>query len=191
TLPLFTHALMRRGHGERSIGLVYAANTVGAIAGVIVTVHILLPGVGLKRALAIGALLDISLGVVLLRSTVHRLRSLEALAASAVGILGVALVAYSPILDPARLSSGVFRTGRADVDVAPIPFYRDGKTSPIPPRSQDGVMTVLTNGKPDAGVMLDPAKPAAPDESTMVLAAAIPLLMKPDAKIVANIGFGS
>ena len=32
TLPLFTYALMRGGHGERAIGQVYAANTLGAIA---------------------------------------------------------------------------------------------------------------------------------------------------------------
>src|SRR5204863_6466820 len=80
TLPLFTHVLMRRGHGERSIGLVYAANTVGAIAGVVVAMHVLLPHAGLKRALAIGSLLDIALGVLLLRSSVHRHRTLEGLA---------------------------------------------------------------------------------------------------------------
>src|SRR5438105_4711839 len=33
TLPLITFHLMKRGHGEVSIGAVYAANTVGAIAG--------------------------------------------------------------------------------------------------------------------------------------------------------------
>ena len=39
TLPLITGALMRRGAGERAIGQVYAANTVGAIAGVLIAVH--------------------------------------------------------------------------------------------------------------------------------------------------------
>lgn len=33
TLPLFTYALLQRGAGERSIGRVYSANTVGAILG--------------------------------------------------------------------------------------------------------------------------------------------------------------
>src|SRR5690242_18764975 len=34
TLPLITYALLRAGHGERSIGAVYGANTLGSIAGV-------------------------------------------------------------------------------------------------------------------------------------------------------------
>jgi len=50
---------------------------------------------------------------------------------------------------------------------------------------------VTTNGKPDAGVVLDPGKPAAPDESTMTLMAAIPLLLRSDARSIAIIGFGS
>jgi len=37
TLPLFTYALLQRGAGERSIGRVYSANTIGAIIGVLLT----------------------------------------------------------------------------------------------------------------------------------------------------------
>ena len=37
TLPLFTYVLIRKGHGESSIGQVYAVNTVGAIVGVLST----------------------------------------------------------------------------------------------------------------------------------------------------------
>src|SRR5438128_2858074 len=40
TLPLITFHLLRRGGGEASIGSVYAANTVGAIAGVFFAVHV-------------------------------------------------------------------------------------------------------------------------------------------------------
>ena len=43
TLPLITGALLRCGAGERAIGQVYAANTLGAIAGVLIAVHIGLP----------------------------------------------------------------------------------------------------------------------------------------------------
>ncbi len=48
TLPLITGALLRRGAGESAIGRVYAANTLGAIAGVLLAVHIGLPALGLK-----------------------------------------------------------------------------------------------------------------------------------------------
>ena len=35
TLPLITHILLKEKHGEKSIGAVYAANTIGAILGVV------------------------------------------------------------------------------------------------------------------------------------------------------------
>ena len=191
TLPLFTHVLMRRGHGERSIGLVYAANTVGAIAGVVVAVHVLLPHAGLKLALAVGSLLDMMLGALLLHGSMRGRRRMESLGAAAVGVLSVAVVAYGTALDPVRLSSGVFRTGQAEDSGVKVPYYRDGKTASVALRRTGDVLAVTTNGKPDAGVMLNLDKVAAPDESTMTLVAAIPLLMKPDARAIANIGFGS
>jgi hypothetical protein len=40
TLPLATHALTSRGHGEASIGRVYAANTAGCIAGAAFATHL-------------------------------------------------------------------------------------------------------------------------------------------------------
>src|SRR5467141_2021044 len=66
TLPLITFHLLRRGHGEASIGSVYAANTLGAIAGVFFAVHVGLPSLGLKHLLAVGGALDVALGAVLL-----------------------------------------------------------------------------------------------------------------------------
>jgi predicted membrane-bound spermidine synthase len=49
TLPLLTHALLRRG-GERAIGTVYAANTLGAIFGVLLAVHLVMPTLGVKAS---------------------------------------------------------------------------------------------------------------------------------------------
>ena len=63
TLPLITGALLRRGAGEAAIGQVYAANTLGAIAGVLIAVHIGLPLAGLKGTLLAGAVVDIALGL--------------------------------------------------------------------------------------------------------------------------------
>ena len=40
TLPLITFVLIREGHGEASIGAVYAANTIGAIIGVFLAIHL-------------------------------------------------------------------------------------------------------------------------------------------------------
>src|SRR5690606_5078812 len=43
TLPLFTLALLREGALEDVIGRIYAANTLGAILGVAVMMHVLIP----------------------------------------------------------------------------------------------------------------------------------------------------
>ena len=52
-------------------------------------------------------------------------------------------------------------------------------------------MTIATNGKPDAALQMGAGRPAAPDEITMVFAAALPLSLHPKPQRVANIGFGS
>jgi hypothetical protein len=56
----------------------------------------------------------------------------------------------------------------------------------------DGTLarSIRTNGKPDASLSHDPAKPA-PDEYTMSLTGLLPLVHKPDARHAAVIGFGS
>src|SRR5262249_56814618 len=66
TLPLITYALLRGGQGEKSIGAVYSANTLGAILGVFFAAHVGMPWLGLKGLIACGAALDTVLGIALL-----------------------------------------------------------------------------------------------------------------------------
>ena len=94
-------------------------------------------------------------------------------------------------LDPAKMASGVYRTGSAALpDGATVTYLRDGKTATISLVELAGTVTIATNGKPDAGIQMGPGAPTV-DESTMVLAAVIPLSMHPHPARVANIGFGS
>ena len=124
TLPLFTQALLRGGRGERAIGQVYAANTLGAIAGVLLAVHVLMPTVGLKLAMVIGAATDILLGTWLLRYSQAASRRVHAFAAVIVGMLAATATARVAILEPERLSSGVFRYGQAAPEFGAVVFYR-------------------------------------------------------------------
>src|SRR3954469_9633497 len=101
TLPLITFHLLKRGCGEASIGAVYAANTVGAIAAVFAAVHAGLPLLGLKGLLVAGAALDLLLGVLLWP------RLLPALASAAAVVLCVFFVH----LDAYKMASGVYRYG--------------------------------------------------------------------------------
>src|SRR5688572_31223409 len=87
TLPLITAALLRRGAGESAIGQVYAANTLGAIAGVVLAVHLGLPLLGLKGTLLAGALVDAGLGLLLLASVGMPRRAVGALAAGCAALL--------------------------------------------------------------------------------------------------------
>ena len=189
TLPLFTHVLLRSGHGEKSIGRIYAANTLGAIVAVLYAIHIALPEIGLKLALASGALLDIGLGLLLLRlATAGRGSWALALCVFAVPVATVHFV----VLDQAVLGGGVYRSGDARPQGEETLFYRDGKTATISvTRTGPSTVTLSSNGKPDAAIEMNPALPAADDEITMVMAAAVPMAMRPDAAGIANIGFGS
>lgn len=193
TLPLLTHLLMRKGNGERSVGYVYASNTFGSIGGVILAVHLGLPLLGVKWSLAAAALVDVALGVILvvLRGPTRK-RPWLALA-SACTLVVAAVIAATANLDPRRSASGVYRTGRAELDrSAEVLFARDGKTATVAVvRTEDGVVSIRTNGKPDAGLQLRMELPPALDEYTMVLLAVLPLAHYPAIRTVANIGFGS
>ncbi len=192
TLPLFTHVLLRGGGGERAIGQVYAANTLGAIAGVLIAVHLLVPEAGLKLALVLGAAADMLLGAWLLRYSQAAFRRAHAFAAVILGMLAATATARAEVLEPERLASGVFRYGRAAPEEQQVFFYRDGKTASVAVLGGKGSrVTISTNGKPDAAMYLDPGDLPTGDEYTMTLLAALPLLIKPDARSYANIGWGS
>jgi spermidine synthase len=196
TLPLFTLGLIRSGRGESSVGRIYAANTIGAILGVFLAMHVLIPGTGLKLAMIAAAAADIVLGLVLLRrtqtSTGDMPRYLATLAVS-----GVALAATLAFVkfDPAYLSAGVYRTGLAHIDLPDesVVYYKDGKTSSVAvvANKANGRMRIVTNGKPDASLSVFDDGQESPDETTMIMAAVLPLALHPDPKTVANIGFGS
>ncbi|HWI14378.1 MAG TPA: fused MFS/spermidine synthase, partial [Burkholderiales bacterium] len=191
TLPLFTHVLIRNGSGEKAIGQVYAANTVGSIAGVVIAVHLLVPQTGVKLALILGATADILLGGWLLRTCGSAFRRAQAFAAIIVGLVAATATARADVLQPERLSSGVYRYGKVAVDRGHVSYYRDGKTASVAVRTTDSTVSIATNGKPDASINLDTRTPPRDDEYTMTLLGALPLLVKPDAHRFANIGFGS
>lgn len=192
TLPLFTMALLRRQCGEASIGRVYAANTLGAIIGVMLAVHVLIPTLGLRLAVTLGAVADIILGVVLLRmysANVSRKGYGLAVAASVVVIAG-SLVGGQ--LDPRSMASGVFRHGQASLDeTVEIYYFRDGKTATIAVTGEGSNASIVTNGKPDASLQMIDGLPPTPDEITMLMAGSLPLAIHPDPKDIAIIGWGS
>jgi spermidine synthase len=189
--------LLRAGYGESSVGWVYAVNTVGAIAGVILSVHWLMPAIGLKWALLVGAAIDLVLGLVLLRRHLFaRAPSLAARLPATTAVAGVAVFVVSAVIfqyDHFKASSGVFRHGvaRYSTNVQHL-YLRDGKTATVQLQQNDAsVRSIRTNGKSDGSIQMDSSKPPASDEPTMTLAGILPLAHAPQSKRAAIIGFGT
>ncbi|TWO69065.1 spermine synthase [Caenimonas sedimenti] len=199
TLPLITALLLRRGHGERQVGQVYGVNTFGAIAGVLVAVHLLIPALGLKWSLAVAAAIDVVLGLVLWGLALRHAPAARPraafvwLAGGAVASLAalVAMPLLAPI-DATRMASGVFRHGQARVDFGhPIIFHQDGRTATVTVIERpNGVRSLITNGKSD-GATHPARKDTGPDDHTMVLLGALGPLHHPQARTAAVIGMGT
>ncbi|MCU0805937.1 MAG: fused MFS/spermidine synthase, partial [Burkholderiales bacterium] len=186
TLPLITFVLLCARHGEHAIGAVYASNTLGSIAGVMLAAHVAMPLLGLKGMITAGAALDVLLGLALLHFASRR--SFAFAAAVAVSLVAFALVASGVTLDEYKMASGVFRRGQLySSDEAELRFYKDGKTTSVALMQFDEGLSLRTNGKSDGAINLGPGARIS-DEVTMVMTAALPLAHKPDAKRAAVIG---
>ncbi len=195
TLPLLTLCLARqRGYGERSVGVIYAVNTLGSLLGVYLAVFHLLPGVGLGWALFCGAVVDLLLGLLLfLHGGVGR-RRLVAPVALGCGVLALGLSHAE--LDRLRMSSGVFYgeavSGEEDMVLL---YHRDGPSATVQVGQEregaDLLHFIQTNGKTDAGLWMGATIRGGDDLETMLLSGLLPLLLHPQAETVANIGFGS
>lgn len=205
TLPLITRILLTNGSGERAIGAVYAWNTLGSILGVVIGGLILLPVLGVKLMLIVGAVLDMGIGVLLLsraRPVTSRSPRLALGANLALGLLVLA-VAVGTRLEPNRLASGVFRSGIVNwPEHSQIQFYRDGRTATVSATrfKASGLLSLATNGKPDASLSLDWYRACDPlshpvplvgDAATQTLVPLVTLAHAPRARTAAVIGQGS
>lgn len=190
TLPLVTYAALRAGAGERALGAVYAANTLGAILGIALAVHVLMPLINSKGVIIAGALLDFGLGIVLLSSTSSVLRRRRLAIAAMAGLVAFSWAGLAADIDPKKLVSGVFRYGTTMSAVDEVTYLRDGKTATVSLTRQGSLVYLATNGKTDASVNMGKG-PLSEDEETQALIGALPVLIHPSAKTAAMIGFGS
>ena len=189
TLPLATRILYERpGQQEKAIGLIYSANTIGAIGGLAFAVFIGLPIIGLDWLVATGAMADVLIGAALLwiYGNAKNLR----FGLSTALACALATVATAATFNPQKLVSGVFRTGQARTSGTAIEIAH-GRTASISTELNEGAVFIRTNGKPDASAFPNMGPTYRMDEVTMTLLAAIPLVLHGHPALVANIGFGS
>jgi spermidine synthase len=89
------------------------------------------------------------------------------------------------------MSSGVYRIGRLlEQSKMQVLLHADGKTSTVSVTDNFGVRALRTNGKSDGAVRFGEG-PVSHDEVMMTLAGALPQLLLPDSRHIANIGFGT
>jgi spermidine synthase len=190
TLPVITFAALRAGVGERAVGGVYAANTVGAIVGVALAVHILMPLFNAKGVIVAGALFDFALGLLLFAAPASPVRLRKLAIGSVVGLAAFSLAILSADVDPLKITSGVFRTGINRSTYDEVLYLRDGKTAKVSLIRKNETIALATNGKIDASINMGKGAPSG-DEVTQTLLGALPLMLHPSPKSAAVIGFGS
>lgn len=190
----FPCALAATGAGAegigRQLGRLYAINTAGAVAGVILGGLVLVPALGVHGSLKVGVTASLVTAAALWMVGGGRGRTLRVGAAAG----AAALVALLPPWDarvmsaaPAVYAKSFLEEGgrsfRERVAEEAVLFYRDGKSGSVAV-TRFGSRTLLRiNGKIDAST--------GSDMPTQLLAAHLPLLVHPDPRHVFVLGLGS
>jgi len=168
TLPLATRFLCQRHRDESYTGKVYAWNTFGAIVGAASGSLLFMPLVGLTRLVALGASIDLLLAAALVPWIAgRRWLVLPGLAASGL------LVLSGWILEPDNhlLVAGAYRGNRVMLPTTII-HRIDGRTATVSVQEIGSLVSVRTNGKPDASLdRAQPLRARLSDELTQDLAA--------------------
>jgi spermidine synthase len=157
TLPLITYSLLKHGNGEKSIGYVYGINTIGAIVGVILAIHFIMPSFGLKNLILIAGFVDILVGLYIINYFIKTVKKASFAAIALLCICYVLIIFLFVPTDLIKMSSGVYRFGVINRNKE-ILFHKDGKTASVnvykSRYNNCDVLTITTNGKPDASVSL-------------------------------------
>lgn len=171
------------------LGLIYAVNTIGAIAGALAGGFVIIPLLGLHgglRAVGLGAAVA-ALAVLAVSwrgGWSHRLAA--GLVASALGAS-----VLMPSWNQALMASGAYKYAAAQpaqsLDVTlragQLAYYKEGATATVSVRQAAGTTSLAIDGKVDAS--------NAGDMLTQRLLAHVPLLLHPNPRRVAVLGLGS
>ncbi len=180
------------GHDQSlgaDLGLIYALNTIGAIAGALAAGFAIIPALGLHgslRALGAGAA---AAGLAVL--VAGGARGASRVVAAVVGVAAVAASLAMPQWNQALFTSGAYKyaagmTGDAlevSLRAGHLTYYKEGATATVAVRDAAGTTSLAIDGKVDAS--------NAGDMLTQRLLAHVPLLLHPDPKRVAVLGLGS
>jgi spermidine synthase len=196
--PVLVAALAGDDEGaSRSVGRVYGWNTAGTILGSLGGGMLLLPAVGIRGAIVVGAVLHLGLAALLAASALPRRL---APAVAGIALAATAILAFTaPSIPRERLVCGPYlyastyrsmaeSQGR-DVDRVlrdhfwDMPYFREGRTATVGVvRRQEGAVFLRINGKTDAGTG---------DLSTQVLLGQLPAMARPGARSACVVGLAT
>lgn len=180
-----------------SVGRVFSVNTLGTVAGVILTGLVFIPFFGIKGAFEIGIALNL-MAAIILSWSYKSFSHLERIGANVFCVASFLLyLIFFPSWNEAVLITGVFKSfGETPpatfeefsktLNNENIVFYEEGTTATVavtqsklnPDRKR-----LIINGKPDASSYID--------MPTQVLLGQIPMMLHPNPKNVFVVGFGS
>jgi spermidine synthase len=178
------------------VGRAYAANTIGAIVGAVITGFWLIPALGSFRVVALLAAVNVLLALALLRTAARefsgtRRRALS-LALNAVLLLLVAFAGFSSVFYNRALTSFstvlYFNVHNSALTIAEnaatvdLPFVADGLNASIAVNRTDNYLALTTNGKVDA---------SSADTPTQLLLGHLGAMVDQSARKVLVVGFGS
>ena len=170
-------------------GIVYAVNTVGAVAGALLGSFVLIPFLGLQQTILAAGVLSIAGGSLLLLAADVGRRA--RLAAVAVALACCGAGAALPDWNRALISSGAYwnvpdvptQDLQAALEAGEVLYYEEGAAGTVSVRRTAGNLALAIDGKVDAS--------NAADMLTQNLLAHLPLLLHPDPQDVGIIGLGS
>ncbi len=196
TLPLASRvATTESARTGRSVGRVFAVNTLGTVLGAAVTGLGLMPALGLARTFALGVALNAGIGLVLLRAGAEgRARRWGVGLAAAVVLLAAGAGQHFAGVWPAAFSLGLYRQQQSPASVAEFRqaarslvthYHRDGASATVGVHNPPGgeVLFMKVNGKTEAST--------GGDMNTQVFSGHLPLLLRPASSNVLVIGLGS
>lgn len=193
--PLVTRAVSSgASDAAAATGRAYGINTLGTITGAFVAGFVLIRGdvLGALWSINLAAVMNALLGVWLIRATGVRNEPIHHGPLPAMGGLAAVVIAAVTFgsWDPDTMASGSFRPGNDPVarkrEFA-TKYYADGvdtTVSIIQSRTEQHLIALTVNGKPDASTVLT-------DMHTQILLSHFPALITPRLETACMIGLGS
>ncbi len=195
-LPLaakaFTEQISSLG---RSVGRVYASNTIGAILGSFLAGFVLIPLVGTQNAISIASVVNLS-AALLAGLTLPRINLGARLATVGIPlVIAVLLMATGGKWDRYLLNAGLFdspqfalynisQKGFRDYIYSyDIKYFEEGTYANVAVSQESGSLFLQINGRTEASTTSD--------MSNQILVSQIPMLLHPDPRKVLVIGLGS